>query len=380
MNIGTNIKKLRRERDITQEQLAEYLHISVSAISQWECGKTAPDISLLAPLANIFDVSADVLLGIDVINKEKQIQDIVANAGRYCLVDCEKAVSMLREGLKQYPNSFEIMERLMTNLHFDKIKKANDSALTKDEASTITNEIIKLGEKILAECTDDTHRLRALNMLCFVYSSPDVGMTERAIELAENLPQVKIESKRENLLAYLYEGEKKFQQLRENMQKYFGELISSANTLREKYFDEKEKSEAYDARTIEESIAVNKKIIALIEIMLEDENYGFFGIVMGGCCLALAINYAKLNDCDKAIEYLGRSADNAIKLGAEHNDFGDSTSLLLKGTHSIYNVYPNENFPKKQLDNMKHTAFDPIRKNAEFIEIEERLKNHAGKR
>ncbi len=36
MSIGTNIKRLRRERDITQEQLAEFLHLTPSAISQWE--------------------------------------------------------------------------------------------------------------------------------------------------------------------------------------------------------------------------------------------------------------------------------------------------------------------------------------------------------
>ncbi len=36
MSIGTNIKKLRRERDITQEQLAELLHLTPSAVSQWE--------------------------------------------------------------------------------------------------------------------------------------------------------------------------------------------------------------------------------------------------------------------------------------------------------------------------------------------------------
>ena len=36
MTIGSNIKKLRRERDITQEQLAEFLHLTPSAISQWE--------------------------------------------------------------------------------------------------------------------------------------------------------------------------------------------------------------------------------------------------------------------------------------------------------------------------------------------------------
>lgn len=36
MNIGSIIKKMRREKDMTQEQLAEYLNVSVSAISQWE--------------------------------------------------------------------------------------------------------------------------------------------------------------------------------------------------------------------------------------------------------------------------------------------------------------------------------------------------------
>ncbi len=37
MSIGTTIKKLRRERDMTQEQLAEYLGITANSVSQWEC-------------------------------------------------------------------------------------------------------------------------------------------------------------------------------------------------------------------------------------------------------------------------------------------------------------------------------------------------------
>ena len=65
MSIGTTIKRLRRERDITQEQLAEYLGISTGAVSQWECDRTAPDITQLPLLANVFDVSADELLEID---------------------------------------------------------------------------------------------------------------------------------------------------------------------------------------------------------------------------------------------------------------------------------------------------------------------------
>ena len=52
MNIGAKIKQLRKEKDLTQEQLAEYLNVSISAVSQWESGKTLPDLSLILPLAN----------------------------------------------------------------------------------------------------------------------------------------------------------------------------------------------------------------------------------------------------------------------------------------------------------------------------------------
>ena len=86
MSIGTTIKRLRRERSITQEQLAEYLGISTGAVSQWECDRTAPDITQLPLLANIFDVSADELLEIGGKKKEEVIvhgtaADAVAEAG-----------------------------------------------------------------------------------------------------------------------------------------------------------------------------------------------------------------------------------------------------------------------------------------------------------
>ena len=65
-SIGETIRNLRRERDITQESLASMLGVTSQSVSQWENGRTLPDISLLAPLAHIFDVSADVILGIDI--------------------------------------------------------------------------------------------------------------------------------------------------------------------------------------------------------------------------------------------------------------------------------------------------------------------------
>ena len=76
MSIGTTIKKLRRERNMTQEQLAEYLGITANAVSQWECDRTAPDISQLPMLARILQVTTDRLLGVDFSRDEAEIERI----------------------------------------------------------------------------------------------------------------------------------------------------------------------------------------------------------------------------------------------------------------------------------------------------------------
>ena len=63
ITIGENIKKLRLEKGITQEQLAEILNVSNAAVSKWERGGSFPDITLLFPLSDYFDVTVDELMG-----------------------------------------------------------------------------------------------------------------------------------------------------------------------------------------------------------------------------------------------------------------------------------------------------------------------------
>ena len=55
--IGRFLKELRKENDITQEQLAEKIKVSGRTVSRWETGSNMPDISLLADLADFYDVS-----------------------------------------------------------------------------------------------------------------------------------------------------------------------------------------------------------------------------------------------------------------------------------------------------------------------------------
>ena len=107
MSIGTTIKKLRRDRDMTQEVLAEYLGVSVSAVSQWEAEKTSPDLSLIAPLCHLFSVSADILLEIDLAEKMEQIAAIIAEANALGSRGYNReAYNLLSDGHKRFPDDF----------------------------------------------------------------------------------------------------------------------------------------------------------------------------------------------------------------------------------------------------------------------------------
>lgn len=60
--LGKRIAALRKEKGMTQEELAEKLGVSPQAVSKWENGQSCPDISLLPRLAAIFGVTTDLLL------------------------------------------------------------------------------------------------------------------------------------------------------------------------------------------------------------------------------------------------------------------------------------------------------------------------------
>ena len=71
--IGSFLKELRKEKDITQEQLAEKINVSGRTVSRWETGSNMPDISLLAELAEFYDVSIPEI--IDGERKSEQMNE-----------------------------------------------------------------------------------------------------------------------------------------------------------------------------------------------------------------------------------------------------------------------------------------------------------------
>ena len=72
--IGEQLKSLRKQKQITQEALADVLGVSYQSVSRWELGVCYPDMELLPIIANYFGVTIDKLLSNDVDSKEAEAQ------------------------------------------------------------------------------------------------------------------------------------------------------------------------------------------------------------------------------------------------------------------------------------------------------------------
>ena len=96
MEFNEKLQELRKQKGLTQEELAEYLYVSRTAISKWESGRGFPNIESLKAISKFFSVSLDELLSGEEIlaiaekdhkEKERTIRDLV-----FGLLDCGMAL------------------------------------------------------------------------------------------------------------------------------------------------------------------------------------------------------------------------------------------------------------------------------------------------
>ncbi len=107
INLADTIRAFRKARSLTQQQLADALGVTVGAVYKWEANLSAPDLSLLVELADLFDTSVDVLLGYHVKSSKQadtaaRLKDCLQNREPDGLAEAEKA-------LLRYPNCFDIV-------------------------------------------------------------------------------------------------------------------------------------------------------------------------------------------------------------------------------------------------------------------------------
>ena len=128
LSIGTTILRLRKERALTQEQLAGMIGVSAGAVSKWETGNSKPDIDLLAPLARALNTSLNELFSFkkELLEKEvKQIKkDLTEIFLHYGFIDGEKKC---KEYLNKYPNSVDLKLSVAGLIHMYSMLLDDDS-------------------------------------------------------------------------------------------------------------------------------------------------------------------------------------------------------------------------------------------------------------
>lgn len=104
MELNQNIKRIRKERGLNQEQLAEAMGVSAASVSKWETGQSAPELSALMELADFFGVSVDALLGHRVDADRMEV--LIAQMEEAVEAREEEAAAALCEKiLRNYPNN-----------------------------------------------------------------------------------------------------------------------------------------------------------------------------------------------------------------------------------------------------------------------------------
>lgn len=176
LQISQNLKDLRRERGITQEQLAEVLNVSSQSVSRWELGICYPDLELLPAIANFFDVTVDSLIGMNQIRSTLKRNEIFTTALNFERQEnWNGAIRVLRDAHKVYPNDDGLSAELAL-------------ALSRTGDSRDREEAIMLSEAVMERCTNEKIRSTTRANLCFLYK--ETGLQDKAIAMGKTLPHV----------------------------------------------------------------------------------------------------------------------------------------------------------------------------------------------
>ena len=347
LNIGMNIKRLRLAKGLTQEQLAELLTISTAAVSKWEAKNTYPDITMLFPLAEIFGVTVDELLGYDEAKAKADVDKMLAEYQRlYVEGRFAEGKELIVNARKKYPHDYRIMNKYMWDVAGG--SAGNDSkTLLKNK-----DELTQLCDCILEGCTQDDLRAEAINMKAKLLHA--AGDTEAALEILSKLPAWHAPIMKEQLFGkdtaeYRYWNKKNCYGLMDVMSIKLARIIRFDPTL-----SVTEKIERLEPMA--ETFAEMSKQKDLECFRIGEES--IYAILAG----MLTVDNAPIDDVIRIREKQFASMEKIMKL-AETDD-------VLK--EQIKSTYKSDDMVAWQLNrllNSPHPQFAKLRENKQYLEM-----------
>ena len=357
MHIAKNLRRLRRERDLTQEELAKFLGVSFQAVSKWECGDGYPDITFLPALASFFEVTIDELLGMDNMRDEKEVQkilklsDSMAPDGK-----TKERIELLRDAVKRYPGNHELWLNLAIALNF--IKDVDEETKERNR-----KESIEIYERILARCTIGWIRNWAQSGLCYLYD--ELGQKEKAAEIAGELPYI---WNCGLIRADFLTGEKRLEASRRNILHLTDALDWQVNRILED-----------DSIPDKDRIEMHKRMIQIYRLVFDESELYHLAVNMSEHYRFMAYDYMDTGDGESAIDALEKAVPYAVAYDNQPEE-AEYTAVMLRGlkfSRAGYGKDYTEPWCYYLLKVLDEPKFAPIRNDPRIIAVAEKLKEHA---
>ena len=284
MHIAENLKRLRRAKDMTQEELAAYLGVSGQAVSKWETGSGVPDLPLLVTTAAFFGVSLDDLVGMSEVRNASRRADLERKADELSRTNHPaEAVALYREILAIYPEDWQSMMACAGCLR----------RIPGEAEEENTAEAIRLYERVAERCPDRRLGSVADQQICLTLAA--TGKKEEAIKRAMAL-QLDWHSHLV-LMIELDEGDRRFT--------WCHQLASESASRIAQVIDTATEGARFSR---EEKIRLLKKIPALFDLLWDDGDYAHDYLTVASAWWRIAHLSLKGGEIDEAFRALGEVA------------------------------------------------------------------------
>ena len=348
--LSENIKRLRRENNLTQETLAEFLGVTFQSVSNWERGESYPDITILPEIASFFKVSIEELLGVNKAVDEEDIKRLLEEHDNFT------DNKLIRESIyhlkDKYPNDFRVQLRYMGYL------------ICFDDATQNTKKIKSLYQNIQNNCTKDSIRICAkrfyIHYLELMARDENSHITFADCEkIIKEMPRMR--DGREMYFNCYPESHPKRDEI---IQEAIEEQVFLLDNTISRYLNDDRYSSEY-------KIALTEKAMEFFNFIYDDGNYGRMWRFMLYNYGHLGLRHYELGDTKNALKNFHKMSERAAKFDSMDR-ITVMHSVMFEGKkfdkHTLGSTYIAK-MQVRELLTEKYPLSDEFKSTPEFKEI-----------
>lgn len=365
LKIAESLARLRKDKKITQEELARFIGITKASVSKWENGQSMPDVLLLPQLAAYYGVSLDELFGYEPQLSKDQIRRIYLDfAAAFAKRPFGEVVQEVRETIRQYYACYPLLLQIC-------VLYLNHCALAKDQQDikTVLQDARDLCNHILESCTvvsinADATSLKALLDL-------QLGNIDAVIEVLEPMVDPTRFSRQDDatlIQAYFLAG-KKQQAIDYAQVSMYVHLVSLVGAAVQYLL-----VNGSDETSCDETFRRVDNLCAAYKLERLHPN------VMSQFHYQAALSLTAFGRHEEALERLKSFAKCARILLDENNVMLHADSYFTRMDHWFDELALGANPPRDKalirqnaLQGLSHPTFEPLRGRAEFEAIQYQL-------